>query len=95
MTRFFILYAAGVMLAACSSGPTADSFVCVRGPDLTAIYSDGGVLLQLNDNRDIALTRPDPARPNFYSAPGASWTVSERDARLNIDRRSFLCDKIS
>ena len=87
---------AGVLALAGCANDDSQTYFCVNGPDLVAVYNDSGVTLLLNDDTVYNLTRPDPARPNFYANnQGVTWAIGGNDARLDFDRKSFLCDAIS
>jgi hypothetical protein len=81
-------------LAGCSGGDKSSRFICANGPDLTAIYSGDSVTLNFTNGTSETLARPDPARQNLYSNGRISWSVGGRDARLDMDGRSLLCDSL-
>ena len=95
MKLTLIFAALTVLLAACTNDE-GETYFCLNGPDLVAVYDDASVTLFFNDETVHNLTRPDPSRPNFYSnAQGVTWATGGNDARLDFDRKSYLCDAIS
>ncbi len=97
MKKLTLLGLATVALAGCGGGDSATQYVCTNGPDLVANYSeDGSVTLLLNNDRVETLVASDPARPFIYAnATGMRWADNGDTARLDFDRKSYLCDAIS
>ena len=97
MKKIALFGLTGSILAACVGGDTATQYICANGPDLIANYSENGtVTLLLNDDRVETLSAPDPSRPFIYTnASGMRWADNGQTARLDFDRKSFLCDAIS
>jgi len=97
MKKFALLGLIGSFLAGCGGGDTATQYICANGPDLIANYAeDGTVTLLLNNDRVETLSAPDPSRPFIYTnASGMRWADNGQSARLDFDRKSFLCDAIS
>lgn len=82
-------------LAACSGQSDVASFSCANGPEILARYSENSVSLEFSNGRTVSLPRPDESRPNLYFDGSTRWAVGVREARLDEDRRSLLCDQLS
>ncbi len=97
MKKIALLGLIGAALAGCGDKDTTKQYICANGPDLIANYAeDGSVTLLLNNDRTEKLSAPDPARPFIYSnASGMRWADNGQTARLDFDRKSYLCDAIS
>ncbi len=83
------------VLANCAGRKTTATFLCLNGPDLAVTYVDDLAIITFVEGRTVELQRSDPNDPDFYSAPGISWTITGfRAGRLNDGRSSHGCDQV-